>query len=73
MLNPDIQGKLRLACDMLRSCKAPTPYLAFAGKEWRRGWDSNPRMEVLQTSPLGLLGTAPNVRQYIENRRAMSA
>jgi hypothetical protein len=30
-------------------------------------------MEVLQTSPLGLLGTAPNVRQYIENRRAVSA
>src|SRR5271155_4701100 len=28
-------------------------------KIWRRGWDSNPRMEVLQTSPLGLLGTAP--------------
>src|ERR1700732_1534207 len=28
---------------------------------WRRGWDSNPRMEVLQTSPLGHLGTAPNV------------
>jgi len=27
---------------------------------WRRGWDSNPRMEVLQTSPLGHLGTAPN-------------
>src|SRR6202008_528363 len=26
---------------------------------WRRGWDSNPRMEVLQTSPLGHLGTAP--------------
>src|SRR6266513_2761792 len=26
---------------------------------WRRGWDSNPRMEVLQTSPLGRLGTAP--------------
>ena len=29
-------------------------------KTWRRGWDSNPRMEVLQTSPLGHLGTAPN-------------
>jgi len=28
---------------------------------WRRGWDSNPRMEVLQTSPLGHLGTAPNL------------
>jgi integrase/recombinase XerD len=30
-------------------------------KNWRRGWDSNPRMEVLQTSPLGHLGTAPNL------------
>ena len=29
-------------------------------ENWRRGWDSNPRMEVLQTSPLGRLGTAPN-------------
>jgi hypothetical protein len=28
-------------------------------ENWRRGWDSNPRMEVLQTSPLGHLGTAP--------------
>ena len=31
-------------------------------ENWRRGWDSNPRMEVLQTSPLGHLGTAPNNR-----------
>jgi hypothetical protein len=31
-----------------------------AKRVWRRGWDSNPRMEVLQTSPLGHLGTAPN-------------
>src|SRR5713101_1173213 len=31
---------------------------------WRRGWDLNPRMEVLQTSPLGLLGTAPGESQY---------
>ena len=29
-------------------------------ENWRRGWDSNPRMEVLQTSPLGHLGTAPS-------------
>ena len=29
------------------------------GRIWRRGWESNPRMEVLQTSPLGHLGTAP--------------
>src|SRR5438309_3377238 len=40
--------------------------------QWRRGWDSNPRMEVLQTSPLGLLGTAPNVRQYIEKEVSVS-
>src|SRR5215475_5443242 len=31
---------------------------------WRRGWDSNPRMEVLQTSPLGRLGTAPDFPVY---------
>jgi hypothetical protein len=31
------------------------------GEIWRRGWDSNPRMEVLQTSPLGHLGTAPKL------------
>jgi hypothetical protein len=29
---------------------------------WRRGSDLNRRMEVLQTSPLGLLGTAPEPR-----------
>ena len=29
---------------------------------WRRGSDLNRRMEVLQTSPLGLLGTAPELR-----------
>src|SRR3990167_1897143 len=34
-------------------------------RDWRRGWDSNPRMEVLQTSPLGHLGTAPCL-QYSE-------
>jgi hypothetical protein len=39
---------------------------------WRRGWDSNPRMEVLQTSPLGLLGTAPGARKYIEKQRSLS-
>ena len=31
-------------------------------KLWRRGSDLNRRMEVLQTSPLGLLGTAPELR-----------
>jgi hypothetical protein len=46
--------------------------LKIKGTFWRRGWDSNPRMEVLQTSPLGLLGTAPNVRQYSEKRLSMS-
>ena len=29
-------------------------------------------MEVLQTSPLGLLGTAPSASQYIEKRRSVS-
>ncbi len=29
-------------------------------ENWRRGWDSNPRIKVLQTFPLGHLGTAPN-------------
>ena len=33
-------------------------------ENWRRGWDSNPRMEVLQTSPLGRLGTAPGFLVY---------
>jgi hypothetical protein len=35
---------------------------------WRRGWDLNPRMEVLQTSPLDLLGTAPQSNEYSETR-----
>lgn len=35
---------------------------------WRRGWDLNPRVEVLQTSPLNLLGTAPSETEYTENR-----
>src|SRR2546426_11153546 len=30
---------------------------------WRRGRDSNPRMMVLQTIPLGHLGTAPLQRR----------
>ena len=33
-------------------------------RRWRRGWELNPRIEVLQTSPLGLLGTAPLECQY---------
>ncbi len=40
--------------------RRPNP-LILKPKKWRRGWDSNPRMEVLQTSPLGHLGTAPNL------------
>ncbi len=39
-------------------------------ENWRRGWDLNPRMEVLQTSPLNLLGTAPLVTEYSETRSA---
>ena len=35
-------------------------HLSCAAQEfWRRGRDSNPRMMVLQTIPLGHLGTAP--------------
>lgn len=40
-------------------------------KSWRRGWDLNPRVEVLQTSPLDLLGTAPWEIEYSENRRRL--
>src|SRR6202167_5975244 len=40
-------------------------------KSWRRGWDLNPRVEVLQTSPLNHLGTAPSDFQYIENRQSL--
>jgi hypothetical protein len=58
---------------------APEPTLNIAAVErqeaeresWRRGWDLNPRVEVLQTSPLDLLGTAPWDCQYIENRRRL--
>jgi hypothetical protein len=38
-------------------------------RKWRRGWDSNPRMEVLQTSPLGHLGTAPLFSTAPRHRR----
>jgi len=40
--------------------------MRFAGEIWRRGWDSNPRVEVLQTSPLNHLGTAPSDFKYSE-------
>jgi hypothetical protein len=38
------------------------------GKEncWRRGWESNPRIKVLQTSPLPL-GYRASILNYIEN------
>jgi hypothetical protein len=29
------------------------------GNYWRRGWESNPRIVVLQTTALGHLATAP--------------
>jgi len=44
----------------VRGRKRPSNSLIPKPKIWRRGWESNPRMEVLQTSPLGHLGTAPN-------------
>src|SRR6267378_4117465 len=31
----------------------------FTPENWRRGWDLNPRVMVLQTIPLDHLGTAP--------------
>ena len=52
----------------LRSLGATFP----CRKRWRRGWDLNPRMEVLQTSPLGLLGTAPDGIQYNGIGRTLS-
>src|SRR5713101_4034880 len=42
-------------------------------RDWRRGWDSNPRMEVLQTSPLGLLGTAPLLVSIAESAKTFRA
>jgi hypothetical protein len=45
-------------CHTVSLCKGIASGLSEM-ESWRRGWDSNPRMEVLQTSPLGLLGTAP--------------
>jgi|SRR5580704_2498318 hypothetical protein len=38
---------------------------ALRGICWRRGWESNPRIKVLQTSPLPL-GYRASVIQYIE-------
>jgi hypothetical protein len=39
----------------------PSGALCFNAKNfWRRGRESNPRMMVLQTIPLGHLGTAPH-------------
>src|SRR5258705_10769109 len=34
----------------------------------RRRWDLNPRMEGLQTSPLGLLGTGPDATSITKRR-----
>src|SRR6266481_805730 len=42
-----------------------------AKDDWRRGWDSNPRMMVLQTIPLGHLGTAP-LPEGVKNPRKTS-
>ena len=35
-------------------------YIKYILLVWRRGWDLNPRMTVLQTAPLDHLGTTPN-------------
>jgi hypothetical protein len=39
---------------------------------WRRGWESNPRIKVLQTSPLPL-GYRAAIFKYIEKIRGLSA
>src|ERR1700723_2329748 len=40
-------------------------WLKAKGEEWRRGWESNPRIKVLQTSPLPL-GYRASALQYSE-------
>jgi hypothetical protein len=47
-------------------CDAENAFLALSAAIcWRRGWESNPRIKVLQTSPLPLGYRAPDV-EYIE-------
>src|SRR5579885_3386648 len=71
MTQPVCHASVKWKSRTVRRAKRPTIHEILRGS-WRRGWDSNPRMEVLQTSPLGQLGTAPNAGQYIQNGRAMS-
>src|SRR5579862_5141019 len=68
MASPSMQS-------LLRVCKREAVHgMNLQRKLWRRGWDSNPRMEVLQTSPLGLLGTAPErVSVYRKPHHGVSA
>jgi hypothetical protein len=74
MINSDAGGNV-LACGLFdsRSSEKDTREERRAGlmdihkgKEyWRRGWESNPRIKVLQTSPLPL-GYRASALQYIE-------
>jgi hypothetical protein len=54
------RSRIRCVCKKYRVQNGFTErngkYLKAKGKGSRRGWDSNPRMEFLQTSPLGPLG-----------------
>ena len=52
-------GQLRNDLDMPVIVIVDLITLLVKGINWRRGRDSNPRMMVLQTIPLGHLGTAP--------------
>jgi hypothetical protein len=47
-----IRGRLSLGGNSRDS--AGTDSLSFSNTFWRRGWESNPRIKVLQTSPLPL-------------------
>ena len=53
--------KLRRETEVVNGLKAN-------GKKWRRGWESNPRIKVLQTSPLPLGYRAGRI-QYSEVAR----
>ncbi len=67
---------------MLRRClsRLPKPFSREAGEgpgnqwecgeSWRRGWESNPRIKVLQTSPLPLGYRAENPWPVVGDQRA---
>ena len=51
--------------DARKECRARLMDFHEGKEDWRRGWESNPRIKVLQTSPLPL-GYRASVIQYIE-------